>query len=201
LERFWLRTVRCRLCPTIAPWRKFPARSHGTARYRLVIIGEAPGRVSLANGRAFSNPRNLTVRRAFARAISPLKLELEEVFYLTDVVKCWPGAPGGGNRSPRRSEIANCVERHLGRELDMVRPRLVFAFGAHATTFALGYAVDMVAEHGRSRVSAWGIRLIPLMHPSSINIVGMKRAGVRSLADYEENLADLFGAELRPLIL
>lgn len=164
-------------------------------------MGEAPGRVSLANGRAFSNPRNLTVRRAFARAISPLTLELEDVFYLTDVVKCWPSAPGGGNRSPRVSELSKCIERHLGHELEMVHPRLVFAFGVRATTAALGYSVDMVAAHGRSRVGNGGIRVIPLMHPSSINVVGMRRVGIRSLSDYEERLASLFRAELGPLIL
>ncbi|HTY56606.1 MAG TPA: uracil-DNA glycosylase family protein, partial [Candidatus Binataceae bacterium] len=113
LESFWRRALRCRVCPTIAPYRKFPRASHGTPRYGLMLIGEAPGRVSLDNGRAFSNPRNLTIRRAFSQAVAPRDFQLEEIFYLTDVVKCWPASTSGANRSPSRLETITCLERHL----------------------------------------------------------------------------------------
>src|ERR1700733_8705655 len=54
---FWRRVNRCRECLTIAPWRKFPLGRRGTTRFGLMILGEAPGRVSLETGRPFSNPR------------------------------------------------------------------------------------------------------------------------------------------------
>jgi uracil-DNA glycosylase family 4 len=200
LRRFWRRAVRCRVCPTVAPWRKFPVDSHGMVRYRLMIVGEAPGRVSLANRRAFSNPRNLMLRKAFARAVAPRRLELEDVFYLTDVVKCRPSAPGGANRSPLQSEVTTCIARHLMRELEIVRPRLVLAFGVRAASATLGYPVKLAQAHGKPHASAAGVRVIPLMHPSSINIVGMRSVGIGSLAQYEEQLANLIHNEVASLL-
>lgn len=200
LRRWWRTTVRCRQCKTIAPWRKFPPASRGTARFGLMILGEAPGRVSLDNGRGFSNPRNLTIRRAFARAVAPKQLELEDLFYLTDTVKCWPGSPSGANRAPREGEVRLCVTSHLGRELAIIRPRLILAFGARAARAALGYAVRLSLDHGMARHTVEGVRVIPLMHPSTANIAGMRRAGISSLADYEDRLARLIRSELEALL-
>ncbi len=200
LRRWWRGTVRCRQCVTIAPWWKFPPTSHGTPRYGLMILGEAPGRVSLDNGRGFSNPRNLTIRRAFARAIAPRKLELEELFYLTDTVKCWPASPSGANRAPRESEVRNCIARHLAPELKIIQPRLILAFGARAARAALGYSIKLSLAHGIPHRNLDGVRVIPLMHPSTANIAGMRRAGITSIADYENRLARLMRAELRRLL-
>jgi DNA polymerase len=200
LSRWWRATVRCRLCKTIAPWRKFPSASHGTPRFGLMILGEAPGRVSLDNGRGFSNPRNLTIRRAFARAVAPKQLGLEDLFYLTDTVKCWPASPSGANRAPRESEVRLCITRHLGREIAMVQPRLILAFGARAARAALGCPVRLSLDHGRARRTVEGVRVIPLMHPSTANIAGMRGAGISSLADYEDRLARLIRSELERLL-
>lgn len=200
LRRWWRGTVRCRLCETIAPWRKFPSGSHGTPRFGLMILGEAPGRVSLDNGRGFSNPRNLTIRRAFARAVAPKQLELEELFYLTDTVKCWPASASGANRAPRANEVRLCIARHLGSEIGIIRPRLILAFGAHAARAALGYPVKLSLAHGIARRSVDGVRVIPFMHPSTANIAGMRQAGISSLADYESRLARLLRSELQRLL-
>jgi uracil-DNA glycosylase family 4 len=186
------RVERCRLCPTIAPYRKFPAPNRGTAKYRLMIVGEAPGRVSLDNGRAFSNPRNLTIRRGFARAIAPVAVELEEVFYLTDVVKCWPAKGLTANRSPNAAEIRTCAGRFLSHEIDLIRPHLVMTFGALAARAVIDQKVSLTQLHGRAIDSRRGFKVVPLVHPSTINITGMRRAGIRSLPDYEELLARLF---------
>jgi uracil-DNA glycosylase family 4 len=157
-----------------------------------MILGEAPGRVSLENRRPFSNPRNLVVRNAFARAIAPLSMEPEEVFYFSDAVKCWPGSKSGSNRSPTQVETVTCISRHLGHELAIVRPRVIFAFGARAAKAALGTPVSMAQLHGTTVENRAGVRVIPLMHPSTINIAGMRRVGIRSLDDYEEKLAAFF---------
>lgn len=196
LTELLLRVERCRLCPTIAPYRKFPAPHRGTAKYGLMIVGEAPGRVSLNNGRAFSNPRNLTIRRGFARAIAPAPVELEEAFYLTDVVKCWPAKGLTANRSPNAAEIRTCAGRFLSQELDLIRPRLVMTFGALAARAVIDQKVSLTQIHGRAIDSPRGFKVVPLVHPSTINITGMRRAGIRSLPEYEELLARLFKAHI-----
>lgn len=192
LKKFWRVAMRCRLCPSIAPWRKFPPASRGTPRHRLMILGEAPGRVSLQNRRPFSNPRNLTVRRACARAVAPAALEAEEIFYFSDAVKCWPASKTGANRSPTAAETNTCVARHLAREIAIVRPNVIFAFGARAASAALGHPVKLSEIHAKSLEDPAGARIVPLMHPSTINIAGMRRVGIRSLDQYEEQLAKLF---------
>ncbi|HUN56660.1 MAG TPA: uracil-DNA glycosylase family protein [Candidatus Binataceae bacterium] len=197
---FHAQVTTCRACPSIAPWLKFPLGRRGTARYRLMILGEAPGRVSLENGRPFSNPRNLTIRNAFAQAVAPLTLAPEELLYFSDTVKCWPSSPTGANRSPTATENATCVSRHLMRELTIVRPTAVFAIGARAAAAILGHPVKMLGLHGAWLTTPSGLRVLPLMHPSTINIAGMRKAGIRSLPDYEDRLAALFRAELRPLL-
>jgi uracil-DNA glycosylase family 4 len=200
LQRFWRGAVRCRACPTIAPWRKFPPATRGSPCWRIMILGEAPGRVSLENRRPFSNPRNLAVRNAFASAVAPMKIEPEEVLYFSDAVKCWPASPSGANRSPSQSETATCVTRHLAAELAIVRPRVIFAFGARAAAAILGRPVRLADIHGVAIEIPGPIRVIPLMHPSTINIAGMRRVGIRSIADYEGKLAALMRSEIAPII-
>lgn len=193
---FWRRVNRCRECATIAPWRKFPLGRRGTTRFRLMILGEAPGRVSLENGRPFSNPRNLVIRRAFARAVAPREIEPEVLFYFSDTVKCWPSSPTGANRSPSTSENSTCVARHLRPELKLAGPRLIIAFGARAAAAALGHPVKLAELHAKAVTLDGGIRVIPMMHPSTINIAGMQRVGIRSLDDYESQLAGLLRIEI-----
>jgi uracil-DNA glycosylase family 4 len=165
-----------------------------------MVLGEAPGRVSLENGRPFSNPRNLMVRNAFAQAIAPLTLAPEDLLYFSDTVKCWPASPSGANRSPTAAENATCVARHLIREIAIIRPIAVFAIGARAAAAILGRPVKMLALHGTWLTTVAGLRVLPLMHPSTINIAGMRKVGIRSLPDYEARLAALFRAELTPIL-
>jgi uracil-DNA glycosylase family 4 len=165
-----------------------------------MIVGEAPGRVSLENRRAFSNPHNLTIRRAFARAIAPRSCELEETFYLTDIVKCWPASPSGANRSPSRAELVTCVERHLKLEFELIRPRLILTFGVLASAAALARPVSLVQAHGKPHLTDSGFRVIPFMHPSTANVMGLRRVGLSSLADYETQLSNILRSELRGLL-
>ncbi|MGA2411523.1 MAG: uracil-DNA glycosylase family protein [Candidatus Binataceae bacterium] len=199
LLAFHRQVERCQICSTIAPWRKFPLGRRGTARLGIMVLGEAPGRVSLENARPFSNPRNLTVRNAIARAIAPMTLAPEEVLYFSDTVKCWPSSPSGANRSPTAAENATCVSRHLAAELAIARPRVIFAFGARAAAAVLGRPVKMLDLHG-VWIEAGGLRVLPLMHPSTINIAGMRKAGISSLLVYEIRLAAFFRTELEPLL-
>lgn len=195
LVRFWETVSECQECPGLAPWRKFPLGVRGNPAHGVVILGEAPGRVSLENQRPFSNPRNLMIRQAFARAIAPAQAEPEELVYFTDAVKCWPSSASGANRSPSLGEARRCRELHLRRELEIVRPKVIFAFGLRAVSALLDDQVKLAAIHGKV-IEQEGMRIVPLMHPSTINIAGMRRVGIRDLADYETQLAAIFRREL-----
>jgi uracil-DNA glycosylase family 4 len=195
---FWRDAIGCRRCPTIAPWRKFPPERRGTARYRLMLIGEAPGRISLENERPFSNPRNLVIRQAFSRAFGGR--ELEDALYMTDAVKCWPSSESGANRSPRSRELKTCLELHLLREVEIIKPRLIVAFGRMAASAVITAPFDLFAIHGTIVEGPGGMRVLPLTHPSTANIAGMRRVGVRSIAEYEDRLVEIFRLNLGPLL-
>jgi uracil-DNA glycosylase len=199
LAGFWQSVLPCQQCSTLAPWRKFPPQTRGNPRTGLMIIGEAPGRVSLEHGRPFSNPRSLTVRNALARAIAPQVIEPEAIVYFSDAVKCWPSSPSGANRSPSAAETNRCTGMHLKRELEIIRPQVIFAFGVRAATALLGYPLKIATLHGQAISHPLGCRVIPLMHPSTINIAGMHRIGMRTVNDYETALAALFRRELAEL--
>ena len=196
LAAFWRSALRCEECATLAPWRKFPPAARGNPRHGVKILGEAPGRVSLDHGRPFSNPRSLTVRNALARAVAPQVIEPEAMLYFSDAVKCWPSSPSGANRSPRAAESRRCADLHLTRELAIIRPKVIFAFGVRAVSALLDRPVKLAEVHGRAIAHPNGYRVIPLMHPSTINIAGMRRIGMRTVADYEAHLATLFRREL-----
>jgi len=197
--RFWQHAMACRECPTLAPWRKFDPAARGNPAAGVIILGEAPGRVSLDNQRPFSNPRNLIIRSAIARAIAPLTAPPESFIYFTDAVKCWPSAPSGANRSPTAREAATCARLHLRRELTLLRPRVIFAFGVRAATALFERPLRLSENHARPLDHPAGYRVIPLMHPSTINIAGFHRVGLRSLDHYEAQLTELFRREFARL--
>jgi uracil-DNA glycosylase len=178
--RFWQHAMACRECPTLAPWRKFDPAARGNPAAGVIILGEAPGRVSLDNQRPFSNPP-------------------ESFIYFTDAVKCWPSAPSGANRSPTAREAATCARLHLRRELTLLRPRVIFAFGVRAATALFERPLRLSENHARPLDHPAGYRVIPLMHPSTINIAGFHRVGLRSLDHYEAQLTELFRREFARL--
>jgi uracil-DNA glycosylase family 4 len=201
LAHFWREALGCRECPGLAPWRKFPPEARGNPNHGMMILGEAPGRVSLDHGRPFSNPRNLIIRNAIARALAPGPIVPEEILYFSDAVKCWPATASGANRSPSSGETARCVNLHLRRELAIIRPQVIFAFGVRAASAVLGQAVKIAEHHAQPLDHPDGYRVFPLMHPSTINIAGMRRVGIDSLAQYETDLAVLFRQEFKRLNL
>jgi len=157
----------CRACPTITPWRKFSVGALGRRDGHFVLVGEAPGISSLENTRQWTGAGGMILRREIRR----LGLDLEDLFYLTNAVKCWPAAaprPGqrAGNRSPLASEARRC-RPYLLAELDALRPEVIVAVGAVAARAILGdRPVRLPDDHGR-RFREDGREVIVLLHPAN----------------------------------
>ncbi|MGH2487020.1 MAG: uracil-DNA glycosylase, partial [Ktedonobacterales bacterium] len=122
------------------------ARAGGIAGFRgrvgdkYMLIGQAPGHLSVAEGRPFAGPSGRMLDLWLQRAgFAPGDLHRE--VYLSAMTKCDPGKhpTGNGDRKPSPAEEALC-RPFLERELDLVRPRVLMFVGGMAIEAFLGPA-------------------------------------------------------------
>lgn len=146
------------------PWRRFDSDASGTAATGYLLVGEAPGYRSWANKRRFTGPAGQLIRRALARLAHPRYRDLEDLFFMTDVVKCHPQSSRNplANRSPRRAEIKACAS-FLEAELRLLTPSVVVTFGKLAAG-SVAQAVSSMAV-GTGPVC----RIVSFPHPSPRN--------------------------------
>jgi 8-oxo-dGTP diphosphatase len=168
-------------------WRKFTASALGRFDARFVLVGEAPGIASIENGRQWTGAGGMILRREIRR----LGLDLEDLFYLTNAVKCWPAAASrtGSNRTRNRSPLASEARRclpFLAAELETLGPEVVVAVGAVAARAVLGQPVRLPDDHGR-RYRAGGRDVVVLLHPANAS----RHAAV--WPTYRDSLLALFG--------
>jgi mutator protein MutT/uracil-DNA glycosylase family 4 len=163
LRRLLGRVAACTACPTIRRYRKFPSRAAGHRDARFMLVGEAPGIASIDNARQWTGAGGMVLRREIRR----LGMDLEDLFYLTNAVKCWPAAAGRrpGNRSPLASEVARC-RPFLEAEVRALDPEVIVAVGAVAARALADVPIRLPDDHGR-RLSLDGREIVVLLHPAN----------------------------------
>ena len=180
---------RCRLGAGIRP-----VVSHAVGA-RVMLIGQAPGKVESEGGRPFSGRAGKTLFRWLERAGLD-EMTAREKIYISAVTRCYPGAhpSGRGDRVPSRDEQKGCAD-WLENELRIIRPELLIPVGRLAIEKFLPplplsqlIGTTRVVEHagGRSLV-------IPLPHPSGAS--SWIHEGDNTLL--VEKAIDLIAAELR----
>jgi uracil-DNA glycosylase len=128
----------------------------------------------------------MLVRRALAKAAHPRCRDLEDLFYMTDVVKCHPSPPENqaSNRAPRRAEIEACSQ-HLVREIQVLAPSVIVTFG-RAAAEGVARALDLAVG---SR-SPWP-QVLRFPHPSPRNQRTILQQ-YRSMRAFEQALTEAF---------
>lgn len=98
-------------------------------RPRVMLVGQAPGKVESGGGRAFAGRAGKTLFRWFER-VGLDEPTARDRIYIAAVTRCYPGpSPSGrGDRVPSPAERANCAS-WLDAELALVRPRLLIPVG------------------------------------------------------------------------
>jgi len=134
---------------------------------RVLLVGQAPGHLSVERGRPFSGPGGRVLDGWLRRAgFAPGALHRE--VYISALTRCDPGkaARGGGDRKPSPPELALC-RPFLLRELELVRPRAILLVGGMAIAAFLGPArlEDVIGTF----VERNGVYLLPLPHPSGVS--------------------------------
>ena len=153
---------RCKLGPGIRPVISRAVEP------RVMLIGQAPGKVESEGGKPFSGRAGKTLFRWLARAGID-EASAREKIYIAAITRCYPGAhpSGRGDRVPSREEQAGCAD-WLDDELRIIRPELLIPVGRLAIEKFLPplplselIGTKRIVEHvgGKSLV-------IPLPHPS-----------------------------------
>ena len=165
---------KCQKCNNLEPWTKFNSNSHGNINSKYMLISEAPGTISIENQRYWTGISGIRIRNLLSEVS---EYELEDLFYLTDIVKCYPP----NNRTPNVHEINECKD-YLKREIEIIRPKLIISFGSKVLKFMLSnYKYNCVNcsaptqitllhnNNGYRRFRFESFDLIPLLHPSAAN--------------------------------
>lgn len=153
---------RCVLAPDVRPVVS-PARAP-----RVMLVGQAPGRAEVSNGRAFSGRAGRTLFRWLERA-GLSEERFREHVYIAAITRCFPGPhpSGRGDRVPTPSERGACGG-WLDAELRIIRPEVLIPvgrlamdrfFGARPLDALVGR--EHAVEHAGGRSIA-----VPLPHPS-----------------------------------
>lgn len=163
--------------------------STGTARARLMMVGEQPGDFEDRKGQPFVGPAG----RLLDKAVREAEIKPEDV-YLTNAVKHFRfsmQAPGKRriHRTPDLAHMVAC-EPWLDAELRLVDPDVVVCLGAVAAKTLLGRDFRVTQQRGEvlERDTAHGpMTFVATVHPSAI----LRRRGSDRDVDFAGLVADL----------
>lgn len=175
----------CRRCPLYRNATQ-GVGGEGSARARLMLVGEQPGDREDLAGRPFVGPAGRMLDDALAEAGIPRK-----VVYITNAVKHFKNEPRGKRRLHRRpnaAEVQAC-RWWLERELEIVKPKAIIALGATAAQSLLQKTVRIGQARGRPIPFGRSAALFVTIHPSYL-------LRIRDRADRDREY-DAFVRELR----
>jgi DNA polymerase len=148
--------AKCTSCPLYGTATN-PVPGEGSPTAQLVCVGEAPGATEDATGRPFVGQAG----KLLDKILAAIQLAREDVF-ICNVLKHRPP----GNRNPLPSEVAACSP-YLVRQLELIRPRAILAFG----TFAAQTLLQTPLTIGKLRGAVhryYGVPLIVTYHPAAL---------------------------------
>lgn len=121
-----------------------------------LLVGEAPGMEEDRRGEPFVGQAG----KLLDNMLAAIGLRRGRNVYIANVVKCRPP----GNRNPQDAEIAACLP-FLRRQVELVSPRLIVAFGRVAAQTLLGSDGAIASLRGKRHDYA-GIPVIVTYHPA-----------------------------------
>ena len=135
---------------------------------RVMLIGQAPGRVEAEGGRPFAGRAGKTLFRWLEKAGID-EATARRSIYIAAVTRCYPGPhpSGRGDRVPSRLEQSHCAD-WLDQELKIIRPDLIIPVGRLAIErFLPAKPLSELIGTTRTVEHAGGSsKVIPLPHPS-----------------------------------
>jgi uracil-DNA glycosylase len=194
LETHCRALAECRMCGHGSD--VVPIVSHASGP-RVMLVGQAPGKVEAAGGKPFAGRAGKTLFRWLERAGLDEETARRRI-YIAAVTRCYPGpSPSGrGDRVPSLKEQESCAV-WLEEELEIIRPKLLIPVGRLAITrFLPNLPLDQLIgrSHDVEHVGGRSIA-IPLPHPSGASSWIHQENHPRLL----ERALDMIGRELERL--
>lgn len=150
---------QCTLCP-LAPGRRGTVPGQGAAGSPLMVVGDWSSQEQACNPEILFGPDEDSMLWKMMEAIA---LRPEEV-YVTNILKCCPGAGQAPDQECRES----CFS-YLVREIGAVRPRLICAMGDLAVRMLVGSQEPLFRLRGRFAMYRYqtenAIPVMPTFHP------------------------------------
>jgi DNA polymerase len=131
--------------------------SDGNPEASLMCVGEAPGANEDRTGLPFVGRAG----KLLDRLLLSVGFQRAEVF-VCNVLKCRPP----GNRNPLPDEIETCSP-FLLRQVELVRPTVIVAFGTFAAQTLLGVRDSLRHLRGRTHLYE-GFPLVVTYHPAAL---------------------------------
>jgi uracil-DNA glycosylase len=156
--------VNCRACDL---WKRGTQTvfGEGSAKARVMLVGEQPGDQEDIQGRPFVGPAGKILDKALAEA----GIDREDV-YVTNAVKHFKWEPRGKRRihkKPNSIEIAAC-KPWLEAEIEVVHPQVIVCLGATAAQALLGREFKVSTQRGVWVPSPLAPFVMATVHPSSL---------------------------------
>ena len=154
----------CRACPL---WERATrgVPGEGSAKARVMLVGEQPGDQEDLTGRPFVGPAG----RLLDAALEKAGVDRDEV-YVTNVVKHFSWFPRGKRRihkTPTQSEVAACLD-WLEAERKLVNPKVIVCLGATAAKALLGRDFRVSVQRGQLIEGGIVPFMLATVHPSSL---------------------------------
>ncbi len=135
----------------------------GSLNSRLAIVGEAPGKREVEEGRPFVG----NAGKLLDKLLEEARIDRSKV-YVTNIVKVRPTKESGGrttNRPPRAGEIKEGIEV-LREELGLVKPKVLILLGSTPAKGLIKKSFTLKSERGIPFDSELGLPALATYHPA-----------------------------------
>ncbi|MGP1561083.1 MAG: uracil-DNA glycosylase [Helicobacteraceae bacterium] len=129
----------CSLC-ALSKTRKNTVFCSGDPSADLMVIGEAPGEQEDLTGLPFVGDAGKLLDKMLENAAGIPRSRV----YVANILKCRPP----GNRRPQEDEAALCIG-YLLRQIELVRPKVIFCLGSTALHYLLKTDVSISRARGK----------------------------------------------------
>jgi uracil-DNA glycosylase family 4 len=156
LEAIAAQVKKCTRC-SLSGTATNPVPGEGSPNAELVCVGEAPGAKEDETGRPFIGQAG----QLLTKILAAIDLKREQVF-ICNVLKHRPP----GNRNPLPEEVEACSP-YLIRQLELIKPKVIVAFGTFAAQTLLNTKTPLGQLRGLVH-QYHGIPLVVTYHPAAL---------------------------------